>query len=88
MNKIEQAYLNGFFKRAASYGVDEEKAIELLSKMAGPAPVKSQPKVMTAPKAPVVQPKPSVADMNDRAASKGNYVPKPLPNPKTIPLEY
>lgn len=83
MNNIEQAYINGFLKRAAELGFSEEEASNLLDKIAGPT---AAPKTM--PAKPQIKPQPSVADKNDRAASAGSYVPKPLPNPKTIPLEY
>jgi hypothetical protein len=102
MNRIEEAYLDGFFKRAAAYGLSVEQAAAIFEKSAAPqavAPKAATPKAVTpnavTPKA--VAPNPAAAkaipktmvgegDKNDRAASMGNYVPKPLP--KTIPLEY
>jgi hypothetical protein len=110
MNNIEQAYLDGFFKRAASSGLTLEEAADLFEKAAAPYGAKSQavttkpapktvvptqsstvaPKPVAPTQSTTVAPKPVVgeADRNNRAASRGTYVPKPLPDPKTIPLEY
>lgn len=95
MNNIEQAYLDGFFKRAAAYGLSLEEAAGLFEKSAAPQgskalAVKPAPAAPAAPAPTPAPAKPMVGegDKNDRAASMGNYVPKPLPNPKTIPLEW
>ncbi len=90
MNSIEKAYLDGFFKRAAAHGLSAEEAADLFEKAASPYGAKAVATKPAPAAAKPVAPKPMVGegDKNDRAASMGNYVPKPLPNPKTIPLEY
>lgn len=42
MNTLQQAFVNGFVKRAAEYGVNEYQAIELL-KQAAPQQIETQP---------------------------------------------
>ena len=70
----EQAYKNGFVKRAMEYGYTQKEATEILNKLAEPMPFKKP--APTAPKKPTV--KPGEGDLNNAAASKGTYVPPPL----------
>jgi hypothetical protein len=63
----QQAYINGFIKRASEYGYSESQAIEILKQAADPLPVNTG----TAAAAP--------APINPGTLNAG----QPLPQPKT-----
>jgi hypothetical protein len=71
----EQAYINGFVKRAMEYGYSQKEAMDILNKLAEPIAFKKP--APAAPKKPAAM-KPGQGDLNDAAASKGTYVPPPL----------
>jgi hypothetical protein len=86
MKNLETAYIEGFIKRAADYGVNEQAALSLFKQ--------ANPNIQSAGKAPAVKPslsrpsakkiKPatpkinSIADQNDVAGYKG-YKPTKYP---------
>jgi hypothetical protein len=51
MTQQEQAYIEGFVKRAAEYGFNEAEAINFLKQAAGEMPMAGKPKA-PAPKVP------------------------------------
>jgi hypothetical protein len=51
MTQQEQAYIEGFVKRAAEYGFSENEAIDILKQAAGEMPMAGEPKA-PAPKVP------------------------------------
>ena len=72
MNTQEQAYINGFLKRASEYGLSEEQAIAIYKQaMVEPSLMgKKTPMKPTTPAKPVLPKKPMIpneADQNDVA---------------------
>lgn len=70
----QQAYLEGFVKRASEYGLSREEALDLLKQsammgapMAAPAVMAKKPVKPMPPKRPVI----GAGDLNDRVRQPG-----------------